>query len=189
MSTLLLIGLAASAMAWITVAGWCFVKEFRRAGRILLCWTVCATVYLVILVSVALLPGKSLSLGDTYCDDDFCINIQSVSKTPASAGMSYKLAIRIFSRALTTPQSAKGASVYLRDERGRRFAPVQDPSAIPFDVMLQPGESVNTSLVFIVPADAQNLTFAGGFDGIHYASFIIGNGDLLRKPRVEFRVQ
>jgi hypothetical protein len=181
--------LAASAITWITVASWCFAREFRRAGRILLCWAACATAYLAILVSVALLPGKSLNLGDTYCDDDFCINIQSVSKTPASAGMSYKLAIRIFSRALTTPQSAKGASVYLRDERGRRFAPVQDPSAIPFDVTLQPGESVSTTLVFNVPADAQNLTFAGGVDGIRYASFIIGNGDLLRKPRVKFRIQ
>ncbi|HEY1947382.1 MAG TPA: hypothetical protein VGG97_10275 [Bryobacteraceae bacterium] len=47
----------------------------------------------------------------------------------------------------------------------------------------------SVTLTFHVPADARTLFFAGGLDGICYASFIIGNGDLLHKPRLKLRIQ
>jgi hypothetical protein len=52
--------------------------------------------------------------------------------------------------------------VYLTDERNRRFLPVRDPLAIPFDVAVEPGQSASTSLTFHVPADAGDLCFADG---------------------------
>jgi hypothetical protein len=55
----------------------------------------------------------------------------------------------------------------------------------PLSVTLQPHPSINTSLTFEVPGDARGLRFTGGVPGISYAGFIIGNGDLLHKPRVE----
>ena len=79
--------------------------------------------------------------------------------------------------------------MYLTVQNNRRFLPVHDPTAIPFDVDLEPGKPVSTSLTFHVPEDAGALYFAAGTDGIQYASFIIGNGDLLHNPRVRFRIQ
>jgi hypothetical protein len=83
------------------------------------------------------------------------------SRQPAANDVTYKLGIRVFSHALHTQQSAAASSVYLMDQHGRRFLPVNDPSAGPFDASVQPGESVNTSLTFKVPGDARDLFFTG----------------------------
>jgi hypothetical protein len=45
-----------------------------------------------------------------------------------------------------------------------------------------------TSLNFNVPADARGLHLIGGLDGISMASFIVGNGDLLHRPRMQLRI-
>jgi len=90
---------------------------------------------------------------------------------------------------LNRVMDTKGASVYLTDERNRRFLPVYDPAATPFDVEVEPRQSVNTALTFQVPSDARTLAFAAGMDHIQYASFIIGNGDLLHNPRLKLRLQ
>jgi hypothetical protein len=66
---------------------------------------------------------------------------------------------------------------------------VPDFSAIPFDTAILPHGSIETSLTFNVPSDARTLFFAGGLEGICYASFIIGNGDLLDNPRLKLRIQ
>ncbi len=79
--------------------------------------------------------------------------------------------------------------MYLTDERNRRFDPVYDSSAIPFDIDVRPGKSADTSLTFHVPSDAHTLAFAAGMDHIQYASFIVGNGDLLHNPRLKLRLQ
>lgn len=190
MSILLLAGLLASLVTLVTVTVLCLRAEFRRAGRIVLRWAACTAAYVAILLLTAMLPNASdLKTGVPYCDDDMCMSIQSVSATPIPAAVTYRFAIRLFTRANRGTRSAKGASVYLTDQRNRRFLPVYDPSAIPFDVAIAPGESVNTSLTFHVPADAHALVFAASVDRIHYASFIIGIGDLLRKPRLKLRMQ
>lgn len=62
--------------------------------------------------------GKS-KLAGSFCADDWCMNIESVHKTPASDGNTYRFGFRPFSHALRTPQSAAGASVYLTDQRSR----------------------------------------------------------------------
>lgn len=108
---------------------------------------------------------------------------------PEHAGSSYRFGIRLFTRANYGPRSARGASVYLSDERNRRFLPVFDPSATPFDIDVQPGKFVNTSLTFHVPSDAHTLVFVAGMDRLRYASFIIGCGDLLHNPRLKLRLQ
>ena len=190
MSILLLAGLLASVATLITAVVFCIRREFRRAAQTALRWGISAAAYAVILVVTAMTPHDStLRIGAPYCDDDMCMSVVSVTRTPEQAGSSYRFAIRLFTRANHGPRSAKGASVYLTDERGRRFLPVPDPSAIPFDVDMEPGQSVNTSLTFHVPSDAHTLAFAAGMDHIQYASFVIGNGDLLHNPRLKLRIQ
>jgi hypothetical protein len=190
MSILLLAALLASVVTLITVVVFSLHGEFRRASRIVFRWGICAVAYAAILVATAMLPHDSaLRTGAPYCDDDMCMSVESVGRTPEQAGISYRFAIRLFSRANHGPRSAKGASVYLTDARNRRFLPQHDASAIPFEVAVEPGKSVNTSLTFHVPSDAGALVFAARMDRIQYASFIIGNGDLLHQPRLKLRLQ
>jgi hypothetical protein len=117
------------------------------------------------------------------------MSVERVSQTPMPGGLSYRLDVRLFSLANHGPRSAKGASVYLTDERYRRFPLVHDASAIPFDVALEPNTPVETSLTFNVPSEVRELYFAGGMDHIRYASFIIGSGDLLHKPVLKLRLR
>jgi hypothetical protein len=187
---LLLAGLLASGVTLTGLVVFCLRGEFRRARQAAFRWGACAAAYAAILVLTAMAPHESaLKTGTPYCDDDLCMNVVSITRTPEQAGSSYRFTIRLFSRATQGPRSAKGASVYLTDERNRRFLPVHDNSATPFDVDVEPGKSVNTSLTFHVPSDAKGLAFAAGMDHLSYASFIIGNGDLLRNPRLKLRIQ
>jgi hypothetical protein len=190
MSILLLVGLLASVVTLVTVVVLCFRAQFRRAARVVFRWAACAAAYAATLLLTAMLPNTSaLKTGVPYCDDDLCMTVQSVSGTPEPAGVVYRFAIRLFSRAYQRTRSAKGATAYLVDQRNRHFLPLYDPSAIPFDMAIEPGQSISTSLTFNVPADARALVFAVGMDRIQYASFIIGNGDLLRHPRLKLRIQ
>ena len=114
--------------------------------------------YVVVLIAVSLLtPQKIGGAGQAYCMDIWCIGIQKVSPMPARNGIAYKVDVRIFSDAGTVKTSGKGFSLFLVDERGRRFWMVKDPSVIPFDLSLDPGQSVNTSLTFVTPADEREL--------------------------------
>jgi len=190
MSLLLFAGLLASIVTLIAIVFFCLRRQFRRAGRAASRWAVGAAIYVAILV-VAAMPSyeSTLKTGTPYCDDDMCMSVRNITRLPDPAGISYHFAIRLFTLANYGPRSAKGATVYLTDDRNRRFLPVFDPSAIPFDVEIQPGQSISTSLTFHVPTDAQKLAFAATMDRIQYASFIVGNGDLLHNPRLRLRIQ
>jgi hypothetical protein len=191
MSFLLLV--FGSIVSLVTAAVFFVIGQHRRAGRILIRWAVGLAAYATILVTaaVAMRPNKlSFKIGERFCDDDLCGSIENVDKTTSTSGeVTYRLGFRLFSKANRGQRSAKGATIYLTDEHNRRFLPVHDPSAIPFDVAIPPGHSVNTSFTFNVPPNAHTLFFAARMDRVSPASFMIGNGDLLHKPRISFRIQ
>ena len=191
MSFLLLV--LASIVSLVMAAAFFVIGQHGRSGRILIRWVVGLAAYATILVTVAVAmrpSNLSFKIGVPFCDDDMCGSIENVDKTTSTSGeVVYRLGFRLFSKANHGPRSAKGATVYLTDEHNRRFLPVHDPSAIPFDVAIPPGHSVNTSLIFNVPSDAQTLYFAARMDRVSPASFMIGSGDLLRKPRISFRIR
>jgi hypothetical protein len=66
--------------------------------------------------------------GDSYCADIWCIGIDKVTAIPRGGETIYKLAVHIFSDANRVATNAKGASLYLFDEKGRRFPLVYDAS-------------------------------------------------------------
>jgi len=88
-------------------------------------------------------------------------------------------------------QRAKGAWIYLIDDRGRRYAPERDLSAVPLDVVLQPGESVSTSRVH-VPPDVQRLGLITGHGGPYCSPMdiliVAAGGCLFGKPAL-IRIQ
>jgi hypothetical protein len=190
MSIILFATVLASIATFITIAIFCLRGEFRRARQAAVRWSICAAAYATILVLTAMTSHTStLKTGAPYCDDDMCMSVDKVSKTPEQSGTKYRLAVHLFSKANHGPRSAKGASVYLVDERNRRFLPAPDPSATPFNVDIEPGQSINTSLIFHVPSDAHTLALAAAMDHLQYASFMIGSGDLLHNPRLKLRLQ
>jgi len=94
--------------------------------------------------------------------------------------------LRISSRARRVTQRASGAWLYLIDDRGHLYSPDPDPSAVPLDVLLQPGESVTTSRVFEIPSGVRRLGLVTGHGGPYCGTMdilIIGaSGCLFKKP-------
>jgi len=151
-------------------------REFRFAGKILGWWSAGFVAYTVLTIAVSLvLPQKIVNPGQSYCVDSWCIGIQNVTKTELGQNVAYKADVRIFSDLNRGTTSAKGASLYLVDERGRSFPLVPDPAVIPFDTELSPKQSVDTSLTFLVAADAQHLALRGDGPGVWIAKFFIGD--------------
>jgi hypothetical protein len=89
--------------------------------------------------------------------------------------VTYKADVRIFSDLNTGTTSARGASLYVVDERSRRFPLIPDPAVVPFDTELSPKQSIETSLTFLVAADAQHLSLRGDGPGPWISKFFIGD--------------
>jgi hypothetical protein len=158
-------------------------REFRLAGKIFGWWSAGFVAYTTLTIAISLLlPQKVVNLGQSYCVDSWCIGVQRVTKTVLGQDVAYKTDVRIFSDAGRGNISAKGASLYLVDERGRRFPLVTDPSTIPFDTELSPKQPVDTTLTFRVAADAQHLFLRGDGD-LWITKFFIGDDSaLLHRP-------
>ena len=159
-------------VALIALAG----GEFRFAGRVAAWWGALAAGYTVLTMAVSLvLPQKVVNPGQAYCIDSWCISIQNVTRTPLGQTVAYKADVRIFSDLNTGTTSARGASLYVVDERGRRFPLVPDAAVAPFDTELSPKQSIDTSLTFLVAADAQHLSLRGDGPGLWISKFFIGD--------------
>jgi hypothetical protein len=163
----------------------------RRAVKTLLASAALVAIYTLAVIAVSLwTPQKIVSAGESYCVDIWCIEIDGVSPKPLGQEIVYKVDVRIFSDANRVKTSAKGESLYLLDERGRRFPLVKDPAAIPFDVTLDPGQSVKTSLTFVAAADARQLFLTGdaGREPPFWVRLYFGSDDSLLHKRTLLRV-
>jgi hypothetical protein len=185
---------ALASLVTFTTAGVCAIRgRGKKALRILSIYGACAAVYLTAGIAVSFLrPQLVLHPGDPWCFDDWCLTVQSVRQTPSSAGVLYRVDLRVFSRARRVSQRARGAWVYLIDERGRLYSPEPEPSATPLDVLLKPGESVVTWRVFRVAEDTRQLGLITGHGGPYCGTMsflVIGeSGCLFRKPSM-IRIQ
>ncbi len=146
---------------------------------------ICAAVYMGVVLAVALASTrKTYRIGDTQCFDDWCITVASATRTRARAG-SVEASLRLSSRARRAPQGEKGTVIYLIDSHGRRYDPAPESMIIPFDTLLQPGESVVATRRFQVPNDSADLglvyTHEGGFP---IGFFIIGENHWFHGPPV-----
>jgi hypothetical protein len=163
----------------------------RRAVKTLLACAALVATYTLAVIAVSLwTPQKIVRVGDSYCVDVWCIGIDAVTPKPFGQETVYKVYVRIFSDANRVRTSAKGASLYLVDERRRRFPLVKDPSVIPFDVTLEPGQSVTTSLTFVAAADARQLFLTGDTrsEPPFWVRLYFGSDDSLLHKRTLLRV-
>jgi hypothetical protein len=140
-----------------------FERKLRSAAKVgittlgaIVAWPV-----LVGLVS-AVTPQTIVKLGDSYCDDIRCIGIENVETETRGSQTLYKLKVRLFSDANTVKVSFGSVSLFLQDERGRRFPMIDDPSVTPYDTYLEPQQSIETTLTFNAAADSKQLFLTKG---------------------------
>ena len=189
---LVFIAVIFASLATLTTAAIAAIRGRREhALAILRKFGICAIAYLSIVVVVALFsPQRILDIGDPWCFDDWCLSVENVSRTPAPPRVSYDVSLRIFSQARRVSQRAQGAWIYVIDRRGNRYAPEPDPSGVPLDVLLQPGDSITTSRVFKLPAAAGGLGLITGHGGpgCFPSCFIIGDDASLFHKRTFVRL-
>jgi hypothetical protein len=132
--------------------------EYRRAVKTLLALCAFSGIYIIAVMTVSLMtPRKIVTVGQSYCYDIWCIGIEKVTAVPQGEKVLYTTDVRIFSDANRVQTSAKGASIFLVDDRGRRFPMIEGQ----YDMVLDPRQSVHTSLKFLAPADARQLFLTG----------------------------
>ncbi len=174
-----LLFLAAAAASIVTL----IVAAIRRSLVLVRTWALCAVAYLAIGGAVSYFePRKVMRVGENWCFDDWCLRVERVKRT---ANL-YDIDLRISSRALRVTQRAKGAWIDLIDDRGRLYPPKPDPSAVPLDALLGPGQSVSTHRVFVVPPGVRQLGLITGHGGPYCGpmSFLIIGGSqcLFQRP-------
>jgi hypothetical protein len=181
----------ASVVTLLTVAVLALRGKRVRAAAILRRYGICFGVYMVIVFAVAFLsPRRVFNIGEERCFDDWCVAVESYDHAPTAEGVLYHVTLRLSSRARRISQRAKGAYVYLTDAQGRRFDPIVDPSATPMDVLLHPGEAVETKRSFTLPADAREVGVVVVHEGSYCfpGCFIIGDGGGLLHKRAIVRL-
>lgn len=169
----------------LTAAVLAVTGRLARSGRLLRRLAIGAAVYFTIVVAVTIvMPRKVYGIGDAQCFDDWCIAVDGARRLGDADG-TCEVSLRFWNRARGTPMGEKGTVVYLTDAQGRRYDPLPDPAAVPFDLRLEPGQSVTTTRRFVVPRDATGLglvyTHEGGFP---IGWLIITEGGWFARPPV-----
>lgn len=178
---LLLLAAAAALLGAAWLAGTGHTAHALRVLRALL-FGAAAYMSVVIVVSM-ILPREVVKPGGELCFDDWCIRIAAVRTRAGGARTFYDLDFTLRSRALRVTQREMNLAVRLASYSGRRYDPQADPSAAPFDVPLEPGESVTTRRTWALPAAEQpagvEVTHPGGFP---IGWFIVGYDTWFRDP-------
>jgi hypothetical protein len=151
LAVLLISAVTLIAIVILTISG-----RVRRALRVFTIWGIGAAVYIAIAAAVSFaLPVKVFHLGDLQCEDDWCLSVENAQHISADT---YEVTLQIISQARRVPQrNNNGLTVSLTDDRGTRYSAIPVPDAPPFNVLLQPSESVKTVRRFEVPQNARGL--------------------------------
>jgi len=159
------LGAMFSLVVMLTILGWFIAaimhlasRQFRKAIKT---FGVGVGILSAFILATAMLswitPQTVVNVGDSYCEDIVCIGIDTVQASPRGQDVVYTIGAHVFSDANHVKVSAKGARLYLFDEKNRRFPLVQDATVTPFDISLDPGQKVQTTFSSVVPADAHHL--------------------------------
>ena len=123
--------------------------------------------------------------GDRQCFDDVCVSADGFTRVTQGTCVKYELRIRLSSRARGAAQRENNLVMYLTDGQKRRYDPVAGSSYTPFNIRLQPQESVLAVREFLVPCDTNDvgvvITHEGGFP---IGWFIIAYDAWFRKPPI-----
>jgi hypothetical protein len=159
-------------------------QSVRCLALLRTCGISLAAYFGIVVLASAFWPRTELKIGERRCYDDWCIAVENAAKPPSGAGL-YTVTLRLFSTARGISQREKNLAVYLTDSSGRRYDPIPDPAAVPFDVRLGPQESVTTTRAFQVPAGAGPVGLVIAHEsGFPIGSLIIGDEGWFHKPTI-----
>ena len=187
MDLLFLASVPLSIAALITAAIYALRGRGRRALSIVKWWGIYVAAYMTVALAVDFIqPRHTMKVGDLWCFDHMCTAVEKVDTAPLKSETSYDIKLRLYNSSRREVQWAPNAWIYLIDDKGRLYPPVDDPAAVRLDVRLQPQQTVMTSRVFHVPTEVQDLGLITGHGG-KYCGFmsmlIIGGGScLFNKP-------
>ena len=154
---LFLFSALATILSLFTAAVLALIGKRDRAVAILKAWGVAAAIYLAAdLVSNFTTPLVLAHPHDPQCADDWCFTVEKAGRTAPESEL-YRVDLRIYSRALRVEQRERGLHVYLQGPDGHRYDPVPQPGDVPFDTLLQPGQSAPVTRSFRVPAGVRPL--------------------------------
>jgi hypothetical protein len=160
----------------------------RLAAKVLALYGVCLVIYLGIIILVSLTtPKRVLDWGENRCFDDWCIAVDDIARSESAMKVAYRVTLRLSSRARRVAQRENGLVVYLEDEQGRRFESIPGPAEQPFNILLEPGQSVTTTRVFEVSSAASQHKLIVAHEGFNSFPGIIIIGDdnsLFHKPMI-----
>jgi len=138
--------------------------------------------FAVVIVVSAFVPARPYRIGEMRCFDDWCLTVTDVRRSASAEGRRYDVTLRLSNRARRRPMGERGTVAYVVDASGRRFDPIARPDDVPFDTILQPGESVSAIRRFEIPADARDVGFVYAHEGgFPIGWFIIGEGGWFQK--------
>jgi hypothetical protein len=148
--------------------------------RLLTVWT---ALYLTVDIAVAVLsPRESHKAGVAQCFDDWCIRPIEAYRTPTGL---VEITMELSSRAKRISQGEQGTVAYLLDLEGHRYDAVPEEITVPFDTMLEPGQSVMAVRLFRVPVRQNKVNFVYEHDGFPIQLFIIGQaGSWIHGPPI-----
>ena len=159
-------------------------RQFGYSRRVLGGLFIGAVIYFATIVLVSLyLPRRIASLGENQCFDDICVAIDGFSRRSEGAVPVYEVSARISNRARGAAQREQNLVMYLTDDKRRRFDAILNAADVPFNVLLNAGDSVIVERTFRLPGDSTNtfasITHEGGFP-IRW--LIIGETAWFHKP-------
>jgi hypothetical protein len=136
--------------------------KFRLAAKVFILSAASLLLFWVVQgAAIALTPQTIVDRGDSFCEDIWCIGVTDVATTAQAENIVYKVGVHIFSDAGRGGKIHGKTTLFLLDDRGRRFPLLPDPSVTPFTRELAPQEGMDTTLTFQTPADAKRLYLTG----------------------------
>jgi hypothetical protein len=188
---LLILLVLATVGAFAVVVGAFFFRRWAVAGRFLAGLALVWILYLGVGTLVALrAPQHIMSLGKDRCFDEMCFAVTGWNRTPSpQAGADryfYIVAVRITNRSRGRAQREIGRKGVLIDRSGRVYevskegmrwlSPVGEHPYPGLDAEVRAGQSLETKLVFVLPADVGYPGFALGSNlRLNPARIILGD--------------
>jgi hypothetical protein len=153
-------------------------RRTARSLRILRGWSISIVLYFGVVAVVSLLsPRRVVAIGEPQCFDDWCITVENVQAARGQSKTSYTVTLGLSSRARRVSQRENGVVVYLTDRAANRYDPDPVGSPTPFNVLLQPMESITTTRIFTLPLKAEGVAVVVAHEGsFPIGWFILGEG-------------
>ena len=146
---------------------------------------IAAATYMLTVTVVSLVSHRRVvALGADECSDDWCIAVTSITRAGGAGDSTYRVEFQISSRAGRVAQRERFVVAYMLDSLGHRYDPHSAAGQVPFDTLLNPGQSIIAVRTFTVPVTAGApgvvVTREGGFDFPRCC--ILGEGPFRRSP-------